>query len=725
MAIFHYFQMNAARLATYSMFFLMGFFGYYLRYFSFSSVVQKLPHEHFPFVLLLQGVISFFAVKYSLIVFSKMKKNSIFLIIGVICLFCYPLAFNAFRQNIIFGYALFVISLIGASLLQSYFIGSFLNKDDVAAEPLFTTKILLFEEIGAFVSATLTLQFGFGEYSLALAAIFILLLIVSPRAEIKLRNEKVENLQSFFPFGETLVNLFIVFMLCKVFYSYLLFESLRVVQDSGSDFLVIFAKFTALEAILSIILLFFRAGGLLNTSWPKAFAGFFVVTFILMSALAITTNFYLALVACGLAKVWQKVILKDSTHNIYSSLPIKVRLFYWSESEKNSYLFAYPIIVLVSAGIIFLGLDRVLIGIFMLGFAIIGFLLLKKLVETITQFHIANMARSDSKGAYVSCLALEVLKAEEHKSALIAMLSKTDDIRLMKAIIHILGQIQDQQSIETLMKHYHECEKEDIQLAIVTALVKFSSHEVDLFLLEALQEIINKQTSLGEIRRSLFLRITERLKDVAIPMILKILKSNDQDHRIIANALIVLGEIALRRKDRDVFLHIQAYLKPSYSRRVRSNAILYLFQSKEFKKKAYSIFEEFLTSQEEHDKAAAAFLAGELELRGITPFIWENSVSASHKNPTLLFSLLKLSFAGVPKFVAEFILTAEREKSLLAVNQLSSINNHHTRYLVYKEVMKKTIEELRAFMDLLKESGRDFDEDLRILEEEIEHRQIA
>jgi len=552
-----------------------------------------------------------------------------------------------------------------------------------------------------------------------MAGIFALLILISPKPHFRIKTEKVE-MKSFFPFGETLVYLFIFLMLCKVFYSYLLLESLRAVGSDGSKFLDLFAKFSSMEAVASIVLLLLRSAGLLNISWPRAFKGFFILTLIMMTALAFTHNFYWGLLACGLSKVWQKVVMKDSTQNIFNSLPIKVRLYYWAESEKNSYLVAYFVLVIISASIIFLNLQKLVIAVSMIVFSIIGYLLVKKLINTITQFHVANMARADSKGAYVSCLALLVLKSEEHKSALVTMLYKTDDIRLKKAIIHILGHIKSDESIKTLINYYQlSVEKEDIQLAIVTSLIKFNSHEVDLFLMDALYEIISKQTSLGEIRRSLFLKITLRLKDIAIPMILKVLKETN-DYRIIANALIVLGEIGLSRKDKGVFHLVTPYLDPKYSRRIRSNAILYLFLMKDFRKQAYGVFEEFLTSKEENDKSAAAFIAGELELNGITPFIWENSVSTNHTNPTLLFSLLKLNFSDIEQLIVDFILTANKDNSLLAINQLSSINKNFTRFKLYQELLSRPVDQIKDFITLMKESGRDFDDDLRILEEELE-----
>jgi HEAT repeat protein len=718
MLSYRYLHQNLPQTLTYGLFVLFGFFSYYLKYFSFSSVVQKIPQEQFPIVFALMGVISFISVKYSVSLFSKLKDRSVYLVALVFLLLSYPTYFLDLSQQLSFAYLFFIGSLFGISLLQTYFVASFLGQDKID-EPYYATKLLLAEEVGVFLSAYINLKYGFGLYSLPLVVLTIALLLSSPRPKFIHKTEKIE-MSAKYPFGETLIFLFIFFMLCKVFYSYLFIASLKVVEESGSDFLSIFAQFSAFEAVATILILSLRSAGYFNVNWPWAFKTFFVLTFLLMAGISFTENFHFALVACGLAKVWQKVVLKDSTHNIFNSLPKKVRLFYWVESEKSSHLLSYLMLVLLSSAITFLGLQELTIAFSIMLFAAIGFYVLRRLILTITQFHVANIARSDPRAAYVSCLALLVLNAEEHKIALISMVKKTEDVRLKKAVIYVLGKVRGEDSLKALMEIYSKSYKNEVlQLAIVTSMVKFSSHSVDLFLLEALEEIINSQTSLGEIRRSLFLRISERLKDVAIPLLLRILRDS-QDYRVIANALIVLGEIGLRRQDKWVFAHLSQYLEGNHSRRTRSNTILYLYQIPAFRKKAYSIFEELLTSSEDNDKAAAAFIAGELELHGITPFIWENSMAVNHHNSTLLFSLLKLHFPEIEEKIIDYILSSGELESILALNQLSSINKNYTRYKVYKALLKRPFDQVRQFVELMQKTGRDFDEDLRLLEDKIE-----
>ena len=147
MSFYYFFQINARRLATCSIFFCLGFFGYYLKYFSFSSVIQQVPHEHYPLILFLQGLVSFLTLKYSLLICYHLKRKAVFLIIGVVLLFGYPILFNMLPEGSATGYGLFLLSLMGTSFLQTYFMSSFLNKEDMASEPLFVTKILLFEEV--------------------------------------------------------------------------------------------------------------------------------------------------------------------------------------------------------------------------------------------------------------------------------------------------------------------------------------------------------------------------------------------------------------------------------------------------------------------------------------------------------------------------------------------------------------------------------------------------
>jgi hypothetical protein len=301
--------------------------------------------------------------------------------------------------------------------------------------------------------------------------------------------------------------------------------------------------------------------------------------------------------------------------------------------------------------------------------------------------------------------------------AMISLMNQKPQPMLLKAIIKSLGNMQSQEAIGPLMHIYQTNTREDVQLAAIESLLKFKSHEIDYFLLSSLQKVIEEQTSLGEIRRSIFSAITSRLNDVAIPMLLGILKNNPEDQRIIANVLIVMGEIAVKQNDIALLDKISEYLAPQYTRRVRANALMFLFHHKRFHSKASSIFGTFLASNDEYDRSAVAFLAGELKLKGMMGFVLENSKTQSHHNSTLLMSLLKLGYDEASFMCADLILNVP-EQRVVALNQLSAINNNNTRYKVYFEVLERFPERINEFLELLMKSNRDYDDDRCLIHKE-------
>jgi hypothetical protein len=316
-----------------------------------------------------------------------------------------------------------------------------------------------------------------------------------------------------------------------------------------------------------------------------------------------------------------------------------------------------------------------------------------------------------------SCYSLANPEASNHAMAMISLMNQKPKPMLLKAIIKSLGNMHSEEAIIPLMQIYQTNTREDVQLAAIESLLKFKSHEIDYFLLKSLQKVIEEQTSLGEIRRSIFTAITSRLSDVAIPTLLGILKNNPEDQRIIANVLIVMGEIAVKQNDIALLDKISEYLGPQYTRRVRANALMFLFHHKRYHAKASSIFGTFLASNDEYDRSAVAFLAGELHLKGMMGFVLENSKTQSHHNSTLLMALLKLGYDEATYLCADLILNVP-EQRIVALNQLSAINNNSTRYKVYFEVLEKFPDRINEFLQLLVKSNRDYDDDRCLIHKE-------
>jgi hypothetical protein len=264
------------------------------------------------------------------------------------------------------------------------------------------------------------------------------------------------------------------------------------------------------------------------------------------------------------------------------------------------------------------------------------------------------------------------------------------------------------------MKIYHTNKREDVQLAVINGLLRFKSHEVDYFLLSALQKIIEEQTSLGEMRRSIFKAITKRLKDISIPLLLSLLKKNPEDDRILANAIIVMGEIASERRDEDLYCIISEYCAPHYSRRVRVNALLFIYGRKKYYKVAFDCFSFLVTSKDDFDKGAVSFLAGELKLKGLIPFVVDRSEQFKHKNSTLLIALLKLKYKEAPFLLALYIRQQSSEQVQVCLNQLNGLEAN-LRFEVYDTFMSLYPQKIAHLLQLLVSSKRDFEEDVKAI----------
>ncbi len=152
---------------------------------------------------------------------------------------------------------------------------------------------------------------------------------------------------------------------------------------------------------------------------------------------------------------------------------------------------------------------------------------------------------------------------------------------------------------------------------------------------------------------------------------------------------------------------------------MRTNAIMFLFKSKHYRLHALECFQSFLASTDPHDRAAIAFVAGELQLKSMLPYVLETSLANNHQNSTLLISLLKQDYPDSYKLVADFILNAKTEEDrAMAINQLSAISKMVTRYRVYHQVLIHYPERINELLDYLRLSQRDFDQDRQVIQNE-------
>ncbi len=727
--------LNQTDIPYFSLSFLGGFCIYILKLASVVKVLDDLGMQFYPWLMLIQGFSIYGAIKYSEKFSSRnhFEFCSMIFVAGLVIVGLgnipeiQPSIYPQF-----FSIGLFLASSILLSLLEVNLNDIIFSQISLLKNPRIATSLALFEETGALVGASLTFFGGSLAHSKSNLIISLIPFVLSSLLIISLKKKestKAEGSQKsrstdevslkLYPFSMMVIGLFTTLLCLKHLQGFTVMVGLNELKGQGGDGLTkIFSQFSMIQTSLIFVVLLtsmWRKSRL--PTWSKGINSFFAIQTVSMTALMAIPNPFLYLGTGAMRKIWQHTFLEESMNILNSSLPTEIRIKVRSLMERYGNLVAYSLL----SGISYLCINKITpmwtAWIITASLGILGLVMRKRLFSTLTDYQVGNMVRTDVYEAVNSCYSLANPEASNHAMAMISLMNQKPKPMLLKAIIKSLGNMHSEEAIIPLMQIYQTNTREDVQLAAIESLLKFKSHEIDYFLLKSLQKVIEEQTSLGEIRRSIFTAITSRLSDVAIPTLLGILKNNPEDQRIIANVLIVMGEIAVKQNDIALLDKISEYLGPQYTRRVRANALMFLFHHKRYHAKASSIFGTFLASNDEYDRSAVAFLAGELHLKGMMGFVLENSKTQSHHNSTLLMALLKLGYDEATYLCADLILNVP-EQRIVALNQLSAINNNNTRYKVYFEVLEKFPDRINEFLQLLVKSNRDYDDDRCLIHKE-------
>jgi hypothetical protein len=679
---------------SYVLSFCLGQAFYFLKLISIVKILDSLSLEAFPFLMLAQGFVSYGFMKFC--GYLKNKSNQLFYAFSlltpiVVIGFTYlPFNYQYTQWGWIVSSTIFLASMNFVGAVELSIQSAISQNTSILKNPKISLTLTLLQEIGI-IAAAITFYLYSSQFSnidkLIIASapfVFSYILLVFFKGEDKVSEEELKTPTELntvnkynFPFINLIVVLMTLMLVVKNIQSFAVLVGIDMIKANGSDTVTsLFSQISLIEAGLIIAMLFFdsyvKKG---SPSWSRGFKTFFGFEVVSLSSLVLSMNPFL-LLSTGIGrKVIQHSFVSSSERLLFSSIP-KRFVFKARHYVKTKVSLIFPIVLSSLTAMAIYGIIpfQALWGIGV-ALSIAGLYYRKALFRRLNEYLVGNIVRTNIYDSANACYALAHEEASNHASAMISLLENKPRPFIAKAIIHSLGEMRAKKAFPVLTKYYSQVKREDIQLAVINSLLKFDNHNVNLFLVDTLQEIIKIQVSLGQIRRSIFRAISVRTKDIAIPYLLTILNNNDQDHRIIANALIVLGELAEERNDSELFSVIARYLDPKYPRRVRSNAILFLYHNKKYRAQAVETLEVFLTSNDAFDRSAVAYLAGELKIRGMLPFIVENSIGQEHKNSTLLISLLKQDYPGSARLIADFIMNATDDDDLYTcINQMSAIS---------------------------------------------------
>lgn len=709
--------------------FLGGFGLFFLKFLSLNVLIEYSDFQSYPFILIYSGVFLFLFGRINKL-FSNTHLLSSTYVLGTAAVFYFgidniltPLNGQAYYASVgaLFSFFISVTQYSEVNVKDLTF-----NSNRSIKNSKLINKFILFEEIGLLGAAT-TLLFAKEFFDVNLLSAIGLtpvafMLFIS--ASVNWTKEAVEQKEdSPVVHGKKLsTHSFVLFaillassiLLLKQLFSYGAYIGFKQLKESGNDFQTVFSIVSIAQTVFIFAILGFKVFlQKNNVSWNKGIKWYLNIQFLVFAALFFIASPILLISSSALRKVLTHTILNESMKLLHLNYPLNIKNDIQHLVNSYSSFTAYIVIAgfayFISSGTIPTQ------SIWGFGFVLTACAVFfrKKLFNALIEYQISNLLQKNVYEAVNSCYCLAHKEASLYAPTLGSLLTKKPRPMLTKAIIYTLGEMQHPSSIDLLITKYNQTEREDIQLCIIQAIMKFDSHKVDLFLLECLESMVLNQVSLGEIRRTIFTSITNKIDSIAIPMSLRLLKNNQENQRIIANIILIIGELAILRQDKSLFEVLLQYTDYSYSRRIRSNAFLYLFANKEFRHYAMSGISEYIVSNHEHDRSAAAFLAGELKLKGMYHYVKQLSLEQEAKNSTIEISLLKLDDTEAPKNVAEIIFSDDAGSSLTCLNQLNSIDKDQTRYKVYNYILDHHADKLGVFMKLLSDTNRNFDEDRR------------
>jgi hypothetical protein len=695
------------------------------------QITDVLPFNYYPWLMLSQGIMVFL---FNNCIENHIERHikSFFLssaLIGAMLgiIYSYKSILGISESSFITPIAIFIIGNLIVTQLEITTGTIISNQISFLKNPTVSTKITLSEELGVVFGASVSFAFAKLSYANFEKLIFFTPFLFlafgfnstskSETIKTKKDSQNVSLIFTQYPFLFSLIVLFTTLICLKNIQGLAMLMGINELKASGGQNVsLIFSKISFFQTCIIISIL--SVNTVLKKripNWSMGYKYHLTYQFISMIGLMIVPHYVTYLISGAGRKISQHTFLKESQVQLFNSLPRPAKATIRVIIERYGQSISFGFVAVFS----YLLINKILTvqSIWFMASLVAAFALYmrKRLFSILSEYQVGNIVRSNIYDAITACNSLMNPEAKIYAKGLISLIKSNPRPIILKACIRTLGAMEAREAIPELIKIYNQTPREDIQLTIIHALIRFKDHHIDVFLMNSLQKIIVQQTSLGELRRSVFLSITYRLKDMAVPAVLTILDRNPEDQRITANALQVLGEIANARRDNSILELISPYLDSQNQRRVRSNAILYLYGKGKFHQLAVANLTTFITSNNEYDKSAVAFLAGELKIKSLRPYIMETSLKNHHNNSTMLISLLKLGDSSAPRLLADLLAHCEESIIKICIQQLSTVDHDSARYSVYSSFIHDYPDKINWLLKQLRDSERDFDEDRTLI----------
>ena len=735
--------------------FLLGWCGYSLKLVSIIKLIGDLDFKFYPLLMLFQGI-SLFASMKILTKISERNERLFYLISLFSGLF---LVFITNNQSIngwaqqrfdwLYPFSVFMLSsfiILAIDITTRLLVTSKLS---MLKDPRAAARVSFFGELGVILGAVLTLfitQFAqhlpvFLEATAMsfpfIVALLCLYKITSTESSIPIKasNEIINrsldqhtdslriSLQRYLPY---MIGLIAIVMICKQFQGFAVLIGLKEWQVSSQQ--TVSTLFSMLSLIQNGLILVFILPSVFgkdqSTIWSMGFRFFFVIQAFSMFLIGIY-SVPATLIGTGVVrKITQRSFLGKSLNMLIASIPKAVRFEAKSKSQKWAHSLSYLFLALFSYLAIYDHVSYSFVWAFAGILSLSGLYMLYHLVKQLNHFHMRNIREFctcpfNVYEAISSCYSLANGDARRYYKQISVILDRKDNRSIFnKAMIHTLGEMRKEETIDYLIKIFYDTRREDIQLELLIALNKFDSLEVDNFFQSVLRKTIFEDTERGELKISFCEIIAERMPHSSITTTIHIIEQNTASDRVVANAIDVLGEVSKYSNNDKIHEYLSKFLGSKYTRRIRINSIKHLYHINRYKEEIEHIILSAHHSKQLEDRAGAAYLYGVLGISKQIGYVVQLNDETNHRNPTVLLSLLRLNVAGAADDFIELLRESNSVEILIYINQLYRVRNNQQRYNIYFSLLRKYPEHVSDILRAMKDSFKNFDHDRLVVIEE-------
>jgi hypothetical protein len=735
--------------------FLLGWCGYSLKLVSIIKLIGDLDFKFYPLLMLLQGI-SLFASMKILSKISEQNERLFYLISLFSGLFLVFVTNNddinrwaQQRFDWLYPFAVFMLSsfiILAIDITTRLLVTSKLS---MLQDPRAAARVNFFGELGVILGAGLTLvlaQFAqllpsFLEAT-AMSIPFIISLmclykVTSSESTIPLKasneviNRSLEqhtdslriSLKRYLPY---MIGLIAIVMICKQFQGFAVLIGLKEWQISSQQ--TVSTLFSTLSLIQNGLIILFILPSVFgkdqSTIWSMGFRFFFVIQAFSMFLLGI----YAApatLIGTGIIrKITQRSFLGKSLNMLISSIPKAVRFEAKSKSQKWAHSLSYLFLALFSYLAIYDYISYSVVWVFAGILSLLGLYVLYHLLKQLNHFHMRNIREYSTcpfnvYEAISSCYSLANGDARRYYKQISVILDRKNNRSIFnKAMIHTLGEMRKDETVDYLIKIFYDTRREDVQLELLKALNKFDSLKIDNFFQSVLRKTIFEDTERGELKISFCEIIAERMPHSSITTTTQIIEKNTASDRVIANAIDVLGEVTKHSENENIHEYLSKFLGSKYTRRIRINSIKHLYHVNKYKNDIERIILSAHHSKLLEDRAGAAYLYGVLGISKQIDYVQQLNRETKKRNPTVLLSLLRLNVEGAQDDFIELLRESNSVEILIYINQLYRVRNDRQRYTIYFALLRKYPEHVSDILRSMKDSFKNFDHDRLVVIEE-------